>query len=65
MEFKSEITSNVKYILLWVVVPIIISLVLFVLALKFCIKKYKMLYPDQLVEEDVEMGESEGEMHSK
>jgi hypothetical protein len=64
VEFKSETTSNVKYIMLWVVVPVLISLVLFVLALKFCIKKYKMLYPDQLVEEDVEMGESEGEMNS-
>jgi len=49
VEFKSETTSNVKYILLWVVIPVIISLILFILALKFCIKKYKMLYPAQLV----------------
>lgn len=49
VEFKSEATSNLKYILLWIIVPILISLILFVLALKFCIKKYRMLYPDQLV----------------
>ncbi len=64
VEFKSETTSNVKYIILWIVVPILIALILFVLALKFCIKKYKMLYPDQLVEEDREMGDSEGQMKS-
>lgn len=56
VEFKSETTSNVKYILLWIVIPVIISLILFVLALKFCIRKYRMLYPDKLVEEDRELG---------
>ncbi len=65
VEFKSETTSNVKYIVLWIVVPILIALILFVLALKFCIKKYRMLYPDQLVEEDREMGESEGQMKTE
>ncbi len=42
--------------------PVIISLVLFGLALKFCINKYRMLYPSTLVEEDV--GESEDQMKS-
>jgi hypothetical protein len=50
VEFKSETVSSIKYILLWIVVPVIISLILFGLALKFCINKYRMLYPSQLVE---------------
>ena len=53
VEIKSETTSNLKYIMLWIVVPVLITLIMFILALKFCIKKYRMLYPDQLVEEDI------------
>ena len=53
VEFKSESTSGFKYILLWIVVPVLISLILFGLALKFCINKYRMMYPSQLVEEDL------------
>ncbi len=52
VEIKSETTSNLKYIMLWIVIPVLITLIMFILALKFCIKKYRMLYPDQLVEED-------------
>jgi hypothetical protein len=62
VEYRSETTSSIKYIFLWIVVPVIISLVLFGLALKFCINKYRMLYPSTLVEED--MGESEDQMKS-
>ena len=53
VEIKSETTSNLKYIMLWIVIPVLITLIMFILALKFCIKKYRMLYPDQLVEEDI------------
>ena len=52
VEIKSETTSNLKYIMLWIVIPVLITLIMFILALTFCIKKYRMLYPDQLVEED-------------
>lgn len=50
IEFKEETTSNIKYLLMWVIIPILLALLLFAFALKFCIKKYRQLYPDVLVE---------------
>jgi hypothetical protein len=48
--------------MMWVVLPLILTAVLLFFAFKFCIRKYRQLYPDQLVEEDREYGESEGQM---
>ena len=49
VEFKSETSANLKFVILWIVMPFIIASALFVLALKFCVKKYRQMYPDQLV----------------
>ena len=49
VEFKSKTISNVTFILMWIVVPLILAAALFFFAFKFCIRKYKQLYPDRLV----------------
>jgi len=48
-----------KFVILWIILPFLIAAVLFICAFKFCVNKYRQMYPDQLVEEDREFGESE------
>ena len=55
IQMNNKIASEGKYsltdLILWTIIPFILAAVVLVLALRFCIRRYKGMVPDDLVEE--------------
>ncbi len=53
IQMNNKIASEGKYsltdLILWTIIPFILAAVVLVLALRFCIRRYKGMVPDDLV----------------